>query len=332
MSLSRTELAALRRLTRIYRRILLLTVPVALAGCQDAADPLAPESADAAGEVAAPVAEAVASLTAAGTNRIVFASYAAPGSADIWTMSSTGGGMTRLTSFTGTEVRPVWSPDRKHIAFQRGRNGHFDIFLMDTDGTNQHWARPTASPYIIDAPSWSPDGTKLLVQLWISGKGYVARIDVATGDMAFLAPLGETSLEGRFPIYAKDGKWIYYVTGHEIHRFVPAGADVFVTEFNTYVGDLALSPDGNKLAFYLTLGGVNRDLHVLDLTSYQLKRLTTNSHSDTRPTWSPDGTKIAFASDRSGKMQIYTMNGSTGGNVVKITSKTYGADQPYWFR
>jgi hypothetical protein len=47
MTLSLTEVIALRRLARMYRRILVLAVPAALAGCQDSGDVLAPESAGA---------------------------------------------------------------------------------------------------------------------------------------------------------------------------------------------------------------------------------------------------------------------------------------------
>src|SRR5262245_3646520 len=78
MSPSVNQIAALRRLTRVYRHILMLAVPAALAGCQDGVDPLAPESADAGGEVAAPAPEDVATLVAASTNRIAFASSSQP--------------------------------------------------------------------------------------------------------------------------------------------------------------------------------------------------------------------------------------------------------------
>ena len=37
-------------------------------------------------------------------------------------------------------------------------------------------------------------------------------------------------------------------------------------------------------------------------------RLTTNAAKDIEPSWSPDRTKLAFASNRSGKFQIHTMN------------------------
>jgi Tol biopolymer transport system component len=341
MSLSVPEVAALRRLARVYRRILVLAVPAALAGCQDGGDVLAPESAGAAGEVSSPASEAVAteavaSLTAAG--RIAFSAFVSPEGSDVWTMSSTGGGMTRLTSFTGDEINPVWSPDHQRIAFQRARNGKLDIYLMNADGTNKHWALPTAPAYPLSAPSWSPDGKSILVHVWLTSstsKPFVGKIDLASKTWTLLAPANYyAGLVGWYPTYDKDGKWIYYVDGthHVVRRFQPYGGDYYVNGFGGSVDELAFSPDGTKLALSMVYDLKNREILVENLSTHQSKRLTDNSANDNHPAWSPDGTLIAFASDRSGKFQIYTMNSSTGGNLHKITNKTNGAGYPSWYR
>jgi Tol biopolymer transport system component len=58
-------------------------------------------------------------------------------------------------------------------------------------------------------------------------------------------------------------------------------------------------------------------------------RLTTNTASDSDPNWSPDGTKLAFVSDRSGNFEIYSMN-ADGSNVTQLTpNRAYDAD-PAW--
>ena len=336
MALSLTEVIALRHLARIYRRILVLAVPAALAGCGDNGDLLAPESAGASGEVSSMVTAAVASLT---SSRIVFSGLVAPEGADVWTMSSTGGGQTRLTSFAGDEFTPVWSPDHQRIAYTRTRNGKLDIAVMNADGSNKHWALPTAAAYSFGTPSWSPDGKALLVQVWLgSSKPTVARIDLVAKTWSLLAPAGYFTLQGSYPVYDKDGKWIYYVdaTGYVVRRFQPNGKDYYVMGFGGNVGDLALSPDGTRFAvsMYRNLDDVhgNREILVEDMTAHKSARLTDNSGNDNHPTWSPDGTLIAFVSDRSGKPQIYTMNSTTGGNLKKITNRTNGAAFPSWYR
>jgi TolB protein len=83
-------------------------------------------------------------------------------------------------------------------------------------------------------------------------------------------------------------------------------------------GAPAFSPDGRKLV--LTLGGIdgNLDIHILDLASRQLTRVTTNRSIDTEGTWAPDGRSIYFTSDRSGGPQIYRVD-VNGGSAERIT-------------
>ena len=46
--------------------------------------------------------------------------------------------------------------------------------------------------------------------------------------------------------------------------------------------------------------------------------------------FSPDGTELAFMSNRSGKNQVYTMDAATGGNVVRITHTNVDEWAPVW--
>jgi TolB protein len=329
------QVATLRRLARVYRRILVLAVPAALAACQGSGDSLAPDLAAPAAEPAAVDAEpAAAPLAALATDRIAFTSLTADG-ADIWTMGPGGGSPTRLTSFTGVESRPSWSWDHKRIAFVRLRGAQLDIYLMNADGTNNHWARSTTYPYAIDQPSWSPDGSHLLVRVnFLGQKRCVAKLDLATGNLTALAPAGVLALEANFPIYGKDGKTIFYVDGTQqtIRRFTPGGAGAAVLAVGKQVADLALSPDGSKLAYDEAVSGANTEIYVLNLATKVAKRLTYNSASDGGPTWSPDGTKIAFGSERANMLQIWTMNSSTGGSVTRISDRPRGAYSPAWVR
>ena len=83
-------------------------------------------------------------------------------------------------------------------------------------------------------------------------------------------------------------------------------------------GAPAFSPDGRKLV--LTLGGVdgNLDIHVLDLSTKETRRLTTHRAIDTEGSWSPDGRYVYFTSDRSGGPQIYRVP-AAGGSPERVT-------------
>ena len=103
-------------------------------------------------------------------------------------------------------------------------------------------------------------------------------------------------------------------------------------------GDPRLHPDGRRVAYVVTGADEESNEYRSAIWVAQVDgssgpvRFTSGERRDTTPRWSPDGTKLAFSSNRTGKLQVYTMNSSTGGNLTKITSATYGAYTPSWFR
>ncbi|WAA13032.1 alpha/beta hydrolase family protein [Fervidibacillus halotolerans] len=100
------------------------------------------------------------------------------------------------------------------------------------------------------------------------------------------------------------------------------------------VSDPNLSPDGNLVAFVQTTISETKNAYVSNLFVYnrQTKRLSQWTFGEDRnisPRWSPDGTRLAFVSNRSGKNQIYIMDIS-GGEAEKITDVENGASNPVW--
>ena len=57
--------------------------------------------------------------------------------------------------------------------------------------------------------------------------------------------------------------------------------------------------------------------------------MTSDRAWDGAPTWSPNGSQIAFTSDRGGSNQIYFMS-ADGGLATKLTSEPVKADRPTW--
>ncbi|HUV74533.1 MAG TPA: hypothetical protein VMW79_09500 [Anaerolineae bacterium] len=65
-----------------------------------------------------------------------------------------------LTNNPDTRTSQPWSPDGTHLAFETDRDGDFEIYVMDVDGSGQ--TNLTSNPTAYDiSPSWSPDGTKI---------------------------------------------------------------------------------------------------------------------------------------------------------------------------
>ncbi len=83
----------------------------------------------------------------------------------------------------------------------------------------------------------------------------------------------------------------------------------------------ALSPDGKTLALILTQNN-QVDLFVRPLEGGELKRLTNNKSVESSPCWSPDGSKICFVSDASGRPLLYLIDPVKGGDPVMISGLT----------
>jgi TolB protein len=125
------------------------------------------------------------------------------------------------------------------------------------------------------------------------------------------------------PAWSPDSRQLAYVSfeGDVSTIFVQTlrtGNRIKVSSRAGINGAPAFSPDGRKLV--LTLGGVdgNLDIHVLDLRTRDLKRLTTNRSIDTEGSWSPDGETVYFTSDRGGTPQVYRV-GIDGGTPERVT-------------
>lgn len=87
----------------------------------------------------------------------------------------------------------------------------------------------------------------------------------------------------------------------------------------------AISPDGTTIAF--TYKG---DIYTVPSTGGRASQITTNPAHDTKPIWSPDGKKIAFASDRMGSMDIFEVN-KEGGIPKRLTTHS-GNETPVAYK
>lgn len=74
--------------------------------------------------------------------------------------------------------------------------------------------------------------------------------------------------------------------------------------------------------------GTSSDIYTVCPDGSQLRNLTNDPFSDSHPAWSPDGTRIAFGSARTGHGQVYVMDAG-GGNLAQIT-RDYDNDFPIW--
>jgi dipeptidyl aminopeptidase/acylaminoacyl peptidase len=217
---------------------------------------------------------------------------------DLWRVDYASGKRTRLTNTPKhDESRPQWSPDGKSIAFLSDRGGE--------EATTQVWSMPanggeakrlTKFAEGIDDFVWSPDGKRL---------AFIARDPER--------PAGTKKPKNPPPIvtdryqFREDG--VGYLDNRRKHLYafeIASGKAELLTPGAHDELLPAWSPDG-KLIAYVTKRGVDPDRHlnydiyaVEPKAGAQERQLTTFTGSDldpyweTRPTWSPDSTRIAY--------------------------------------
>ena len=103
------------------------------------------------------------------------------------------------------------------------------------------------------------------------------------------------------------------------HTFTEVGADF----------DPDLNAAGTRMVFSSTRHSILPDLYFKNIDGVAVTQLTSDPASDIQPSLSPDGNRVAFASNRSGNWDIWVVN-MTGGPPVQITNDRSDDIHPSW--
>jgi eukaryotic-like serine/threonine-protein kinase len=94
-----------------------------------------------------------------------------------------------------------------------------------------------------------------------------------------------------------------------------------------------MSPDGKRVAVDV-FDPVSRewisDIWLLDLSTSAKTRFTFNKAADYTPVWSPDGSRVVFASDRSGTLDLYAKSSTGSGTEELLLASPQGEEADAW--
>ena len=226
---------------------------------------------------------------------------------------------------------PSWSPDSRRVVYYSERNGKADLIISDRSGANR--TPLTTTPGDDEGgPAFSPDGQ------WIAydtDRGGNFEISITSADGNVTRPLTNHPARDVAPAWSPDGKYIVFMSTRDNPEFdiyrMEAGrteADGSNVERLTNGGSNwfpQYSPDGTNIALH-----VMRDVHVLNLATRQMRRVTQEPLNGMYPTWSADGRRLAFMSWRNGRTEIFTAK-SDGSEQQLLVSMPYGdAVDPRW--
>lgn len=234
-------------------------------------------------------------------------------------------------------------PDQLRIVFNSARDGNYEIYVMNADGSGQ--TRLTTNPPIDPShpfpqsvdylPCWSPDGTKIAFETGRDNDTLLA-IYVMNDDGTNPVRLTGSGWDVYAPTWSFDGNRLAFQGTNEFPRYQPSGiyimdADgtnpVRIQPDSTSGWAPAWSPDGMMIACD-GWDGSNYQIYTMNADGTNLRQLTTGSLNDGAD-WSPDGSKIAFWTNRDGNAEIYVMN-TDGSDLIRLTNNAGFDAEPAW--
>jgi Tol biopolymer transport system component len=258
------------------------------------------------------------------------------------------------------------APKDGGILFSSKRDGDFDIYVMDADGSNVRQLtknEPEGENEADDgSPSWSPDGRRIAFTSTRDheGDGFDSEeLYVMEADGDGHTRLTENKSGEGAPSWSADGEWLLFsrraveqpATEEEAVKFKlelmrPDGSEMktlFEPEALLVTG-AAWSPDDKEVAFTgceIVERQLDCEVWMANADGSDAKKLTDGTGRSASPAWSPDGGRIAFTSDRDmngdcffhdctgWNTEIYVMN-ADGSDPKRLTDDPGDDTSPTW--
>ena len=253
----------------------------------------------------------------------------------------------QLTSGPGYDYQPDWSSSSHGRWVVFARYDHDAVELWSLDMKDGRTRRMTSGSAVNLEPRFSPDG-KRLAFVSTSYKGhfhiFVGRFeDGLLGDVRQLTPENVSLLPRYYysqvdheisPVWTRDGSEILFVSnrGH-IHGTggfwrvnAEPGAEAAAEykeihyEETNWKARPDFSPDGKRMVYASYLGQAWHQLWVMPAAGGDAFPISYGAFDNVNPRWSPDGSKIAFISNRNGNTSLWVQT-IPGGEQTEVVAR-----------
>ena len=253
-----------------------------------------------------------------------------------------------LTTFQGHELSPTLSPDGREVAFawQGVAGDNWDIYVMKPGGEAS--LRLTHHEAEDVGPVWSPEGTHVAFRRFDDEARtcVILLVPALSGPERKLASCDWFTMPNRAYYVSRfawspDGAWLAFAdrtTRGDPLRITLLSLETqqqrpITTPPDGYLGDTnpVFSPDGTRLSFRRMRSGNSADLYVIPVADGRERRLTTDYRGILGHTWTPDGKRIVFSSNRGGTYDLWAIPVS-GGTPVWVPASGGNLKAPSFAR
>jgi TolB protein len=235
-------------------------------------------------------------------SRIGFISTRSGGS-ELWVMEWDGGNPKQLTKHGAIALAPAWSPDGRRMVFTSFLRGAPALFVLTPQEgyLRMLWDRGGVN----SSASFSPDGSRVAFASSEDGNTDIFVVEVDGG-----TPQRLTSARGidTQPAWAPNGRQIAFTSTRsgspQIYLMDADGSNVRRLSFDgSFFDEATWSGEGTRLACTTKVGNRFQIATIDTVTGEQ--RVIPGPGNNESPCFSPDGSMLAFASDRTGTPQIF---------------------------